>query len=85
MTPMNEVGMCFVGGSEWLIGKEYNIGKNGTRLAPWGNRTGHKAGKFPHYHRKIFNRKGKVKQGQGIKRHRPWDKKPTDKSLWDRF
>jgi RHS repeat-associated protein len=32
-----------------------------------------------HYHRRG------LKPGQGIGRHRPWEKKATDKSFWDRF
>ena len=33
----------------------------------------------------ITNPKEKIKQGQGMKRHRPWEPKPTDKSWKDRF
>ena len=66
-------------------GQEYKIGKNGARIAPWGNRTGHRTGKYPHYHREVFDIEGNVKPGGSIKRHRPWDKKLTDKTLWDRF
>jgi RHS repeat-associated protein len=66
-------------------GFEISIGKN-FRLAPFGNRTGHPTGRFPHYHRRVFQKPGKVEKGQGIDRHRPWDQKPDyDKSFWDRF
>jgi len=68
-------------------GKEYSLNPKKFRIAPWGNRTGHKTGRWPHYHRKqVDSRKpGQGLPGQGIKRHRPWDKKPTDRSIWDRF
>lgn len=66
-------------------GAELNIGKN-VRLAPWGNRTGNKYGKYPHYHRRgIDSSTGKVKPGQGIGRHRPQETKSTDTKFWDRF
>ena len=55
------------------------------RIAPFGNRTGHPTGKYPHYHRRGFKPNGKVKPGQGIGRHRPGDTKPEDKSFFDRF
>lgn len=66
-------------------GKEFPFGKN--RVAPWGNRTGHPTGKYPHYHRPVPNPKkpGDSLPGQGKGRHRPWDTKPSDKSFRDRF
>jgi RHS repeat-associated protein len=86
MTPMNELGLCFIGGPEWLAGREYPVGKNGARLAPWGNRKWkHPYGRWPHYHRKQLNRKGGTKPNQGLKRHRPFEPKPTDKSWRDRI
>ncbi len=85
MTPMNELGLCILGGNWYRTGKEISFGKN-LRIAPFGNRTGHPTGKFPHYHRRPKpNEKGQVPRGQGINRHRPWDVQPSDKSLWDRF
>jgi RHS repeat-associated protein len=70
----------------WL-GSEISLGSAGTRIAPFGNRAGHPTGKFPHYHRrgKINPKTGQPAEGQGIKRHRPWDSKPSDKNFWDRF
>jgi len=67
-------------------GREFKLGKN-CRVAPYGNRAGHPTGRFPHYHRSVPDpkRPGDSLPGQGIKRHRPWDTKPNDKSFWDRF
>ena len=84
-TPMTELGLCLIAGPEWLAGKEYTWGSKGTRLAPWGNRTGNPYGRFPHYHRTRLNRKGNPKPGQGLKRHRPFEKKPEDRRWQDRF
>ena len=38
-----------------------------------------------HYHRRGFSKDGFTKTGQGIGRHRPWQKKSPDKSFFDRF
>lgn len=66
-------------------GDEIKIGKN-VKIAPFGNRTNHPYGKWPHYHRRPEPRPdGQSPEGQGIKRHRPWEKKPNDKNRWDRF
>ncbi|MEJ1249540.1 RHS repeat-associated core domain-containing protein, partial [Denitratimonas tolerans] len=66
-------------------GKEIRFGKN-LRIAVFGNRTGHKYGELPHYHRRgIDPRTGGVIDGQGIGRHRPWEPKSTDRYFWDRF
>ena len=76
-----------VGGqlSFWTkIGKEFKIGKN-FRIAPFGNRTNHPYGRYPHYHRPRFDKKDQPKKGQGKKRHRPWEPKSNDKGFWDRF
>lgn len=56
-------------------GREYNIGSNGTRIAPFGNRTSHRYGRWPHYHRAIPDpkRPGHSLPGQGIRKHRPWE------------
>jgi RHS repeat-associated protein len=51
---------------EWSLGWEIAFGKN-FRLAPFGNRTGHPVGRWPHYHRRGTG------PGQGMKRHRPWE------------
>jgi hypothetical protein len=59
-------------------GNELSIGAN-FRLAPWGNRTNHPLGRWPHYHRRG------TEPGQGINRHRPWETKSPDKSWRDRF
>ena len=85
MTPMNELGLCLIGGNWYKTGKELKIGDN-IRLAPFGNRTGHPTGRYPHYHRRPKpNENNQVPRGQGISRHRPLDKSPDDKSFWDRF
>ncbi|QMU61549.1 MAG: hypothetical protein GKR92_07505 [Gammaproteobacteria bacterium] len=66
-------------------GGEIAFSKN-FRIAPFGNRTGNAIGRFPHYHRRGINvLTGKTKPGQGIGRHRPWEKKATDKGFGDRF
>lgn len=65
-------------------GREYKIGED-IRLAPWGNRTGHEIGKWPHYHRRGLNPNGETEPGQGIGRHRPWESKPSDKDWCSRF
>lgn len=66
------------------LGYEISAGKN-FRIAPFGNRTGHPLGRFPHYHRRVTDPKGETMPGQGIGRHRPWESKSTDKSFWDKF
>jgi hypothetical protein len=53
------------------LGEEVKFGDN-LRIAPFGNRTGHRYGKYPHYHRRG------VAAGQGVKRHRPWEPKSPD-------
>ena len=65
-------------------GKEITFGKN-FRIAPFGNRTGHPIGKFPHYHRRGMDSAGRPLPGQGIGRHRPWETKSTDTSWKNRF
>jgi len=65
------VAGALVSGKGYAAGAELSVGRN-FRFAPWGNRTGHSTGKYPHYHRR------------GTK-HRPWDKKSTDKCGCDRF
>jgi RHS repeat-associated protein len=54
-------------------GAEFWIGKN-FRVAPWGNRTGHATGKFPHYHRKITGPSGETVPGGSMRWHRPYEK-----------
>ena len=67
-------------------GRELSLSKN-LRIAPFGNRTGHPTGKWPHYHRGVPDRSrpGHSVDGQGMRRHRPWDKKSTDRTWRDRF
>lgn len=65
-------------------GREIQIGKN-FRIAPFGNRTGHPIGRFPHYHRRVMDKSGETLPGQGIGRHRPWESKSTDTSWKNRF
>jgi len=67
-----------------FTGREIEL-SGGSRIAPLGNRTGHPTGRFPHYHRRVLDQNGNTLPGQGIKRHRPWDTRSTDKSFWDRF
>ena len=63
------------------VGGELSFGKN-LRVAPFGNRTGHRYGKWPHYHRRPS---GSPPPGQGIGRHRPWEPSKHDTGWWDRF
>jgi RHS repeat-associated protein len=67
-------------------GHELSYGSN-FRVAPFGNRTGHPTGRYPHYHRRVPDpsNPGQGIPGQGIGRHRPWDSKSNDSSFWDRF
>lgn len=65
-------------------GREVSFGKN-FRIAPFGNRTGHPQGRYPHYHRRGLDKNGNTIPGQGIGRHRPWEKKSTDNSWRDRW
>lgn len=65
-------------------GRELTFSSN-FRIAPFGNRTGHSTGRFPHYHRRVLDDKGNVRPGGSMKRHRPWDTRSTDKSIWERF
>ena len=69
-----------------VLGSEIRLGSN-LRIAPFGNRTGNPTGRFSHYHRRVPDpsKPGESLSGQGIKRHRPWDTKPSDTSFWDRF
>lgn len=68
-----------------IRGAEYSFSRN-FRIAPWGNRTGHEIGKYPHYHRRgAPDSEGNTPDGQGIGRKRPWDTSAADKSFWDRF
>lgn len=76
--------------AKWVrYGDELPIGPD-IRIAPFGNRTGHRTGKWPHYHRrgpknKTGPMKGQPRSGQGKGRHRPWDRHKDDESFWDRF
>jgi RHS repeat-associated protein len=67
-----------------LNGWEISIGDD-FRLAPFGNRTGNRLGRIPHYHRRIFDPDGAVRDGGGIGRHRPWEAPPPGKPWWWRF
>jgi RHS repeat-associated protein len=67
-----------------LLKKEWKVG--GWRVNPNGDRSSNnKNARKPHYHRRRVGPNGDTLPGQGIGRHRPWDKKATDKSFWDRF
>jgi hypothetical protein len=66
-------------------GVEFPFGNN-FRIAPFGNRTGHPTGSYPHYHRRGVNPiTGETYRGQSIRRHRPWDTRATDTCFWERF
>ena len=74
----------------WKSGREIVLRPNRInlkRIAPLGNRTGHPIGRFFHYHRSRPDpkRPGHSLPGQSAKRHRPFEKKPEDKSFLDRF
>jgi RHS repeat-associated protein len=75
----------FTGGSAIRRGPELVI--RGVRVAPLGNATRHPTGRFPHYHRRVPNprRPGESMPGQGIGRHRPWDRRSSDRRWRDRF
>jgi len=79
------LGGAIVGGGFAARGAEICTGN--FRIAPFGNRTGNPRGELPHHHRSIPDpaNPGESIQGQGIGRHRPWDSRSTDKSIWDRF
>ena len=68
-----------------LTGREIVIA--GVRVAPFGNRTGHPIGRFPHYHRRLPPRPGETKPppGGGIGRHRPWEPPPPGEPWYKRF
>jgi RHS repeat-associated protein len=67
-------------------GKEFVLRDGNVRIAPFGNRTGHPLGRYPHYHRRgPKGADGQTVPGQGIGRHRPWEKGKTDMGFWDRF
>ncbi len=63
---VSEAALLSVAAIHAARGHEYAFGKN-FRVAPWGNRTGHPTGRYPHYHRRYPG------PGGGIGRHRPWD------------
>jgi hypothetical protein len=68
-------------------GREIRIGEN-VRVAPFGNRTDHPIGRYPHYHRRgpAIDAQGNRPPGKGGGRHRPWESMSDhDKSFWDRF
>lgn len=68
-------------------GKEFTFNSpwGKVRVAPLGNNTTDKYGKWPHYHRARLDSNGVPKKSQGANRHRPAEKKSHDKSFWDRF
>lgn len=70
----------------YASGVEIAIGRN-FRVAPFGNRTGHPTGRYPHYHRRGPHNPltNETAAGQGIGRHRPWDIKSIDTTFGDRF
>jgi RHS repeat-associated protein len=70
--------------SGWRSGRELSLGKD-ARVS-LGNKTAtNPKARVPHYHRRVTGVDGRTVPGQGIGRHRPWDKKAVDKMFWDRF
>lgn len=92
LTPREQNDARFVGflslvtgGAGYAAGFEVKLAAN-LRIAPFGNRTGHELGRYPHYHRRgVDVSTGQTTPGQGIGRHRPWETKSPDTSFWDRF
>jgi len=79
------LGTAGGGSVGYKFGREITFGRN-ARVALFGNRTGHRFGELPHYHRRgIDPLTGQTLPGQGIGRHRPWELKSTDQTWWDRF
>ena len=71
--------------TSYFRGREFSFGKNvRVSLGNWSRGTAPHV-KAPHYHRRIVDDAGQAVPGGGIGRHRPWEKKATDKSWWDRF
>ncbi len=80
------IGLLSLGLNKWFGAKKNEIEGENWKVAPFGNRTDHPTGKYPHYHRRgIDPTSGKTVVGQGIGRHRPWDTRQTDQSFLDRF
>ena len=72
----------------YFKGPEFNIPRTGIRFAPVGGRKGNRlSSNLPHYHRRVIDPKypQQPMPGQGMKRHRPWESKSTDKKFTDRF
>ncbi len=69
--------------SGWRSGRELSIGK--VRVSLGNSKTLNSVARKPHYHRVKIGDNGKPLQGQGMRRHRPWEKKSTDKQWRDRF
>jgi hypothetical protein len=67
-------------------GREIHVGRR-MRIAPFGNRTGHPIGRWPHYHRPRPDpsRPRDSLPFQGTGRHRPWESYREDQSFFDRF
>jgi RHS repeat-associated protein len=80
------VGLAGGASAAWhRTGAEIKIGNN-LRIAPFCNRTGHALGEYPHYHRRGLGANGLARDGQGIGRHRPWEKMGSDnKNFWKGF
>jgi len=69
--------------SRFVRGGEIWINDN-VRIAPKGNKSSsNKYARWPHYHRRAKPVDGKTPAGQGIGRHRPWEKSVHDKSWKD--
>jgi hypothetical protein len=83
---LQAAGIGALTGGLFARGPEFRIGDR-ARVAPFGNRTGHPTGEYPHYHRSVPHptQPGQSAPGQGIGRHRPWDTRSTDTSWTDRF
>lgn len=70
--------------SGWRSGRELSIGNN-FRIALGNKNATNTVAKRPHYHRRVTDGNGNTIDGQGIGRHRPWERKSTDTRFWDRF
>jgi hypothetical protein len=69
----------------FATGKEIALGRN-FRIAPWGNRTGDKGGRFPRYHRRWpAGPNGRPRYGGSIRKHRPWEPPPEGAPWWRIF
>lgn len=78
-------GLALYFAIEYGLGREIVVSR-WERVAVFGNRAGNEYGEWPHYHRaRIDPRTGQPMRDQGHRRHRPWESRPSDRSILDRF